>query len=253
MRTLSDQELLRYGRQLPLPGWGPDGQRRLKKARVIVAGAGGLGSSVLNCLTAAGVGYIRIVDSDTVELGNLNRQTLYTTADIGKLKAPAARDRLALLNPDIEVAALAESINGENVSGVVEGCHLIVDALDNLPTRLLLNQVAVSRNLPLFHGAVYGFQGSATTVVPPQTPCLRCLYQGAVPGNVPVVGVAPAVIGCVQATEVLKFLMGMGDLLTGRLLMYDGLGMSFSEVKVKKDPDCQACGPHRPLAGKPGP
>jgi adenylyltransferase/sulfurtransferase len=249
---LSDADLSRYARQLPLPGWGPDGQRRLKNARVIVAGAGGLGSGVLTCLAAAGVGYIRIVDSDTVELGNLNRQTLYTTGDIGRLKAPAARDRLALLNPDIEVAPLAKAISDENVSEVVEGCHLIVDALDNLSTRLLLNQVAVSRNLPLFHGAVYGFQGSATTVVPPQTPCLRCLYQGAVPGKIPVVGVASTVIGCVQATEVLKFLMGMGDLLTGRLLMYDGLGMRFSEVKVKKDPDCQACGSYRPPEGRPG-
>jgi molybdopterin/thiamine biosynthesis adenylyltransferase len=244
---LSDTELSRYARQLPLPGWGPEGQRRLKKARVIVAGAGGLGSSVLVNLAAAGVGYIRIVDSDTVELGNLNRQTLYTTSDIGKLKAPAARDRLALLNPDIEIAALAQSITSESVSDLVEGCHLIVDALDNLPTRLLLNRVAMRRGLPLFHGAVYGFQGSATTLVPPQTPCLRCLYQGVVSGHVPVVGIAPAIIGCVQATEVLKFLMGMGELLTGRLLMYDGLGMRFSEVKVKKDPDCQACGPHRPL------
>lgn len=249
---LSDAELSRYARQLPLPGWGPDGQRKLTDARVVVAGAGGLGSSVLTCLAAAGVGYIRIVDSDTVEMGNLNRQTLYTTGDIGKLKAPAARDRLAMLNPDIEVVSLAESISGENLSDVVAGCHLIVDALDNLPTRLLLNEVAVSRGLPLFHGAVYGFQGSATTVVPPQTPCLRCLYQGAVPGKVPVVGVTPAVIGTVEATEVVKFLLGMGDLLTGRLLMYDGLGMRFSEVKVKKDPDCQTCGQHHLPGGKPG-
>ncbi len=248
---LSDAELSRYARQLPLPDWGPDGQRRLKKARVIVAGAGGLGSSVLTCLTAAGVGHIRIVDSDTVELGNLNRQTLYTTGDIGKLKAPAARDRLAMLNPDIEIAALAQSITSESVHDLIEGCHLIVDALDNLPTRLLLNEVAISRNLPLFHGAVYGFQGSATTVVPPQTPCLQCLYQGAVPGKVLVVGVAPAVIGCVQATEVLKFLMGMGNLLTGRLLMYDGLGMTFREVKLKRDPDCQACRSQGSPEGKP--
>jgi adenylyltransferase/sulfurtransferase len=248
---LSDAELSRYARQLPLPGWGAEGQRRLKNARIVVAGAGGLGSSVLTYLAAAGVGYIRIVDSDSVELGNLNRQTLYTSGDIGKLKAPAARDRLALLNPDIEIAALTQSITSESVSHLVEGCHLIVDALDNLPTRLLLNEVAVRRTLPLFHGAVYGFQGSATTLLPPQTPCLRCLYQGVVPGKVPVVGVAPAVIGCVQATEVLKFVLGIGDLLAGRLLMYDGLGMRFSEVKVKKDPDCQACGPHRPLEAEP--
>lgn len=243
---LSDQELLRYERQLPLSGWGHEGQEALKKARVLVAGAGGLGSSVLIYLAAAGVGRIRIVDSDRVELSNLNRQTLYSTHDIGKLKAPAAKERLALLNPDIEIEALAESITGETVFDLVGEYPVIVDAMDNLPTRLLLNRVALERNLPLFHGAVYGFEGRATTIVPQQTPCLRCLYQGVLPGKIPVVGVAPAVVGCIQATEVIKYLIGVGDLLTNRLLLYDGVSMSFSEAKVKRDPNCKACGPRRP-------
>jgi molybdopterin/thiamine biosynthesis adenylyltransferase len=246
VRMLSGQELSRYERQLLIAGWGKEGQERLKKAEVLVAGAGGLGSAILIHLAAAGVGRIRIIDSDRVELSNLNRQTLYSINDIGKEKATAAKGRLALLNPDIEIEALAELITEKNVFDLVAH-YPIVDAMDNLPTRYLLNQVAVSRQLPLFHGAVYGFEGSATTIMPTQTPCLRCLYQGVLPGKIPVVGVTPAVIGCVQATEVIKYLIGMGELLTGRLLVYDGLSMRFSEARVKKDPNCEACGPSRPL------
>lgn len=242
----SGQGLLRYERQLPIAGWGKEGQERLKKAKVLVAGAGGLGSAILFYLAAAGVGKIRIIDSDRVELGNLNRQTLYSINDIGRQKATAAKERLAMLNPDIEIDALAESITDKNVFDLVAE-YPIVDAMDNLPTRYLLNQVAVSRQLPLFHGAVYGFEGRATTVMPPQTPCLRCLYQGVLTGQVPVVGVTPAVIGCIQATEVIKYLIGMGELLTGRVLVYDGLSMRFSEARVKKDPNCTACGPRQPL------
>jgi molybdopterin/thiamine biosynthesis adenylyltransferase len=243
----SGQGLPRYERQLAIPGWGKEGQERLKQAKVLVAGAGGIGSATLFCLAAAGVGKIRIIDSDRVELSNLNRQTLYSINDIGRQKAIAAKERLALLNPDIEIDALAESITEENVFDLVGEYPLIVDAMDNLPTRYLLNQVAVSRQLPLFHGAVYGFEGRATTVMPPVTPCLRCLYQGVLAGQVPVVGVTPAVIGCIQATEVIKYLTGLGELLTSRLLVYDGLSMRFSEARVKKDPNCTACGPRQPL------
>jgi molybdopterin/thiamine biosynthesis adenylyltransferase len=243
----SGQGLLRYERQLAIAGWGKEGQERLKKAKVLVAGAGGLGSVILLYLAAAGVGRIRIIDSDRVELSNLNRQTLYSINDIDRQKAIAAKERLSLLNPDIEIDALAESITEENVFDLVGEYPLIVDAMDNLPTRYLLNQVAVSRQLPLFHGAVYGFEGRATTVMPPQTPCLRCLYQGALTGQVPVVGVTPAAIGCIQATEVIKYLIGVGELLTGRVLVYDGLSMTFREARVKKDPNCTACGPRQRL------
>jgi molybdopterin/thiamine biosynthesis adenylyltransferase len=238
---LSDRELSRYNRQIVISGWGNEGQEKLKKARVVVAGAGGLGSSVLIYLAAAGVGHIRIVDSDKVETTNLNRQVLYTDQDIGRRKALAAAERLESMNFDIRVEGIVDIIGEENVSDLVAD-WAIVDAMDNLPTRLLLNRVAVRRRLPLFHGAVYSWEGRATTIIPDKTPCLQCLYQGVLPGRPPVVGVTPAVIGCIQATEVIKYVLGMGGLLTGRLLLYDGLAMVFNEMKVKKDPDCPVCG-----------
>ncbi len=237
---LSDRELARYNRQIMISGWGNEGQERLKKAKVVVAGAGGLGSVILIYLAAAGVGHIRVIDSDKVDVTNLNRQVLYTDSDVGREKALAAREKLESLNSDIRVEGIVSEISEENVSDLVADCP-IVDAMDNLPTRLLLNKVAVRRKLPLFHGAVYAWEGRATTIIPDKTPCLQCLYQGVLPGKPPVAGVAPAVIGSVQAAEVIKYLLGMGELLTGRLLMYDGLAMRFSEMKVKKDPDCPEC------------
>ncbi len=238
---LSDRESARYNRQIMISGWGEEGQERLRKASVAVAGAGGLGSAILIYLAAAGVGYIRVIDSDKVETTNLNRQVLYTDQDVGREKALAAAKRLASLNMDIRVEGIVSVIGEENVSDLVADCP-IVDAMDNLPTRYLLNKVAVRRKLPLFHGAVYAWEGRATTIIPGKTPCLQCLYQGVLPGKSPVVGVIPAVIGCVQATEVIKYLLGMGDLLTGRMLIYDGLAMRFNEMKVKKDPGCPECG-----------
>jgi molybdopterin-synthase adenylyltransferase len=238
---LSDRELARYNRQITISGWGNEGQEKLKKAKVVVAGAGGLGSTILIYLAAAGVGHVRIVDSDKVDRTNLNRQVLYTDADVGRKKARVAAERLESLNFDIRVEGIVDVIGEENVSDMVAD-FAIVDAMDNLPTRLLLNRVAVQRKLPLFHGAVYAWEGRATTIIPDKTPCLQCLYQGVIPGKAPIVGVTPAVIGCIQAAEVIKYLLGMGGLLTGRLLMYDGLAMTFNEMKVKRDPDCPVCG-----------
>ena len=238
---LSDRELARYNRQITIPGWGNEGQEKLKRAKVVVAGAGGLGSAVLIYLAAAGVGHIRVIDSDKVETTNLNRQVLYTDADVGRKKARVAAERLESLNYDIRVEPIVDVIGEDNISDLVAD-WAIVDAMDNLPTRFLLNRVAVQRRLPLFHGAVYAWEGRATTIIPDTTPCLQCLYQGVIPGKPPVVGVTPAVIGCIQATEVIKYFLGRGGLLTGRLLMYDGLAMTFNEMKVKKDPDCPECG-----------
>jgi molybdopterin-synthase adenylyltransferase len=238
---LSDRELARYNRQMTISDWGNEGQEKLKKAKVVVAGAGGLGSAILLYLAAAGVGYIRVVDCDKVEMTNLNRQVLFTDQDIGRRKALVAAERLEFLNHDIRVEPIVGVIGENNVSDLVTG-YLIVDAMDNLPARFLLNRVAVQRKQPLFHGAVYAWEGRATTIIPDKTACLQCLYQGAIPGNPPVAGVTPAVIGCIQATEVIKYLLGVGGLLIGRLLMYDGLAMTFNEMKVKKDPDCPVCG-----------
>jgi len=200
---LTKEELVRYERQIIIPGWGEQGQEKLKKAKVVVVGAGGLGSAILNYLAVAGVGSIRVIDGDTVELSNLNRQILHLEKDIGRKKVDSASDRLQSLNPHIEIEAIGEVIIEDNVFEML-GDYLIVDALDNLPTRYLLNRVAVKKNLPLFHGAVYGFEGRATTIIPGKTPCIKCLYKDVIPGKIPVVGVIPAVIGCIQATEVIK-------------------------------------------------
>jgi adenylyltransferase/sulfurtransferase len=238
---LSKRELERYERQIILPEWGEAGQLKLKQSKVLVVGAGGLGSSILTYLAIAGVGQIRIIDGDSVELGNLNRQMLHTDKGLGKKKVESARKRLQLLNPDIAIEIIGRTITEKNVYKLVED-YPVVDALDNLPARYLLNKVAVRKNLPLFHGAVYGFEGRATTIIPGETPCLRCLYQAVLPGKIPVVGITPGIIGCIQATEVIKYILGTGELLTNRLLVYDGLKLSFSEVRLKKNPNCAECG-----------
>ena len=238
---LTKEDSVRYNRQMMIAGWGKAGQEKLKRSKVVVAGAGGLGSAILTYLTAAGVGRIRVIDCDEVELSNLNRQVLYAHHGVGENKAASAKERLVSLNPHVEIEAVGERITEANVFDLV-GDYPIVDAMDNLPTRYLLNMVALRRELPLFHGAVYGFEGRATTVVPGKTACLRCVYQAVVPGKAPVVGVTPGVIGCVQATEVLKYILGIGELLTNRLLVYDGLALRFSEVRLKRDPNCPECG-----------
>ena len=241
---LTKEELVRYERQIIMPEWGEAGQEKLKKSKVLVAGAGGLGSAILTYLAVAGVGKIRIIDGDKVELGNLNRQMLHSDKDVGRAKVDSAKERLEALNPDIQIETICEVITEGNVFDLVAD-YPIVDAMDNLPTRHLLNSVAVRRCLPLFHGAVYGFEGRATTIIPGKTPCLRCLYQGVLPGKIPVVGVTPAVIGCVQATEVIKYILGIGEMLVGRLLVYDGLSMRFTELKLRKDPECEVCRAYR--------
>ena len=240
---LTEDELTRYDRQIMLKGLGEEGQEKLKKARVFVAGAGGLGSPISIYLAVAGVGNIRIVDHDTIELSNLNRQIMHGDGDIGKKKTESAIQKLNSLNKDINVEAISETITGDNVAELVGDSDVIVDAMDNLPTRYVLNQAAITKNIPFFHGAVYGFEGRAMTVIPGRTACLWCIYQGRVTqGKFPVIGVAPAVIGCLQATEVIKYITGLGELLTGKLLMYDGLNLEFTRLEVKRDPNCQHCG-----------
>ena len=240
---LTRDELERYDRQIMIDAFGEEGQEKLKRAKVIIAGAGGLGSSASMYLTAAGVGTIRVIDHDRVELSNLNRQVLHWDGDIGQRKADSAVQKLHKLNQGVKIEAMEETITEANVSQLVAGFDLIVDAMDNLPTRYLLNKAALERNIPFFHGAVYGFEGRAMTIIPGQTACLRCLYRGVVPRKkFPVIGVTPAVIGCIQATEAIKYIVGIGELLTNRLLTFDGLGMKFTEFKVKRDPSCEHCG-----------
>lgn len=241
---LTERELQRYDRQMMIYGFGEEGQEKLQKAKVFIAGAGGLGSPAAIYLAVAGVGTIRIADHDTVELSNLNRQILHQDENIGEEKAGSASDKLKKLNPDVNIETIADTITEANAAELVGDSDLIVDAMDNLPTRYLLNKTAIEKKIPFFHGAVYGFEGRAMTVIPGKSACLNCLYHGAAVPKVkfPVIGVTPAVIGCIQATEVIKYITGLGELLTGRLLNYDALSMKFTEFKVNRDPDCEHCG-----------
>ena len=241
---LTKEDLERYDRQIMIYGFGKKGQEKLKKARVLVAGAGGLGSPAAIFLAAAGIGNLVIADHDNVEISNLNRQILHWNENIGSGKADSAESKLKKMNPGINIETFDGTISETNIGELVSGCDAIVDAMDNLPTRYLLNKAAVTNRIPFFHGAVYGFEGRAMTVVPGKSACLYCLYHGAETPKekFPVIGVTPGVIGCIQATETIKYLTGMGELLNGRLLIYDGLRMSFSEMQVNRDPGCKHCG-----------
>jgi len=241
MLTPSERE--RYDRQIMIGEIGQEGQEKLKRSRVVIAGAGGLGSPIAIYLTAAGIGMIRMIDHDQVTLSNLNRQILHWEEDIGRKKVDSARTKLRSLNSAVEIEAIAETVTEGKVSQLVDGCDVIVDAMDNLPTRYILNRCAIQKNIPFFHGAVNGFEGRVMTIIPGKTACLRCMYRGPVPQEkFPVIGVAPAVIGIIQATEVIKHLVGIGKLLTNRLLIYDGLKVTFSEFAVNKNPNCDHCG-----------
>ena len=243
MDELNAAERQRYDRQITLKGFGEERQKKLKKTRVFIAGTGGLGSPIATYLAVAGVGEMRIVDNDKVELSNLNRQILHWQRDIGRVKVDSASEKLVQLNSEARIESINETIAEDNVLGLVDGCDVIVDAMDNLPTRYLLNKVALDKRIPFFHGAVRGFEGRAMTIIPGKTPCLKCLYPEAPPpSKFPVVGVTPGVIGCIQAAEVIKYIVGVGELLAGRLLIYDGLNMKFTELRVSCDPDCTHCG-----------
>jgi len=238
---LVEEEVKRYERQIRI--FGEKGQGKLKKAKVFIAGAGGLGSPISIYLTVAGIGKIRMVDHDIVELSNLNRQVLHWDNDIGKKKIESAQEKLKKLNPNVEVEVISKRINTGNVDELVSGFDMIVDAMDNFPTRYLLNKTALKKNIPLFHGAVYGFYGQATTIIPGKTACLRCIFPKAPPPTTfPIVGVACGVIGCIQATEIIKYILGMGSSLENRLLMWDGLNSTMEETSIEKNPWCEDCG-----------
>ena len=239
---LDAEELKRYDRQIMIPEIGQAGQEQLKAATIFVAGAGGIGSPVTIYLAAAGVGTIRLADHDRVDLSNLNRQVLHWDEDVGRKKVGSASEKLRRLNPHVKIEAMDETITEENAKDLASGCDGIVDAMDNLATRYILNKAAIDLNIPFFHGAVRGLEGRALTVVPGKGACLRCLYRGPVPQEkFPVLGATPAVIGCIQATEVIKYITGIGKLLINRLIVYDGLGLKFTEFKVNRNPECEHC------------
>ena len=239
---LTADERQRYHRQMLLDGWGNDAQETLKQSTVLIAGAGGLGSPVSLYLAAAGVGTLRICDFDVLELSNLNRQIVHDQTRVGLNKAISAKRTLETLNPDVAVVAITDTITEDTVDQIVGSATLILDCMDNFPTRYLLSDAAIRLRVPMIHAAVWGMEGQLTVLKPPATPCLRCLYPDSPPKETfPVIGATPGTIGCLQAIEALKCLTGVGTPLMGRLLVWDGLTAGFRQFPIRKDPACPAC------------
>lgn len=238
---ITDEERERYRRQLPL--FGERGQKSLRRARVLVAGMGGLGSVIALYLAAAGVGTLLVADDDGVETSNFNRQILHWCGDLGRPKSRSAKEKLSALNPLIRVEEVPGRIVETAIDGMIRDCDLIVDAVDNFPTRYILNGAALRKGIPFVHGAVRGFFGQATTVIPGKGPCLRCLFpESPPPESPPVVGATCGVIGSLEALEAIKLLTQEGETLAGRLFLWDGLALSADTVRFERNRGCPDCG-----------
>ena len=247
--SLSNQEVARYSRHLIMPEVGMDGQLKLKAASVLCIGAGGLGSPVAMYLAAAGVGRIGIIDFDVVDHSNLQRQVIHGTPDVGRPKLDSARDRLNALNPEVQVETHDVALSSENALELLAGYDVIVDGTDNFPTRYLVNDACVILGKPNVYGSIFRFEGQASVFATKDGPCYRCLYpEPPPPGLVPscaeggVLGILPGVIGTIQATEAVKLIIGVGEPLVNRFMIYDALRMRFRELKLRKDPQCPVCG-----------
>jgi len=248
---LTREELVRYSRHILLPQLGEEGQRALKKSRVLLVGAGGLGSPVALYLAAAGVGTIGLVDFDSVDLSNLQRQVLHGSSAIGSSKIDSARDRLRDINPNVVVDAFETRLTSANALEIARDYDIIVDGTDNFATRYLINDTSVLLGMPNVYGSVYRFEGQASVFGAPDGPCYRCLFREPPPPElVPncaeggVLGVVPGLVGTIQATEAIKLLLGLGETLVGRLLTIDAMTMAFRTIEIRKDPECPACGTH---------
>jgi adenylyltransferase/sulfurtransferase len=244
----TDQQIVRYSRQMVMPEVGGKGQERLLKGRVLCVGAGGLGSPAVQYLAAAGVGTLGIMDYDTVDLSNLQRQTIHA-GNVGKGKARSAAEFVTRLNPDVKTRVYEEPLSADNARRVFRDYDFIVDGSDNFSTRYLVNDAALLEGKPFSHGAILRFEGQVLTVVPGKGPCYRCVFVEAPPaGTVPtcqeagVLGAIPGIVASIQAAEAMRHLLGKGDLLVGRLLLVDALRMSFTELRVRRNPACPACG-----------
>lgn len=237
--TLSNSERERYARQIILPGFGEEGQKRLKSGSVLVIGAGGLGSPVAMYLAAAGVGHIGIVDGDCVDLSNLQRQVIHDSYAIGMPKAESARRRMLALNPEIDVTAIDRFLTPENITDVIAPYDFVIDATDSMTGKFMINDACVAAGKPLCHGAIFRYEGHLTTILP-GTPCYRCLFQSQPATGAPLgpLGVVAGIIGMLQATEAIKYLARIGTLLTGTLLRYDALDATFTRIRYKQSPDC---------------
>jgi sulfur-carrier protein adenylyltransferase/sulfurtransferase len=252
--TLSNDEILRYSRHLIMPEVGMDGQHKLKAARVLCIGAGGLGSPLALYLGAAGVGTLGLVDFDVVDYTNLQRQIIHTTADVGRKKLESAAEKLKAINPFLNIRRFETRLTSDNALELFRDFDIIADGTDNFPTRYLVNDACVLTGKPNVYGSIFRFEGQASVFATEPGPCYRCLYpEPPPPGLVPscaeggVLGILPGLIGVIQATEVIKLILGAGDPLIGRLLLVDALGMKFRELKLRKNPECPACGTHRTI------
>ena len=251
---LSKEEIQRYSRHLIMPEVGMEGQLKLKRARVLAIGTGGLGAPLGLYLAAAGVGHLGLVDFDVVDSSNLQRQVTFTTADVGKPKSEAAKARLSSLNPAIDIVSYETRLTSDNALELFRDYDIIVDGTDNFPTRFLVNDACVLLGKPNVYGSIFRFEGQATVFGYPGGPCYRCLYpEPPPPGLVPscaeggVLGVLPGIVGSIQAMETIKLILGAGEPLVGRLLLFDALAMRFRELKLKRNPDCPMCGNHRTI------
>jgi molybdopterin/thiamine biosynthesis adenylyltransferase/rhodanese-related sulfurtransferase len=252
--TLSNDEILRYSRHLIMPEVGMEGQQKLKAAKVLCIGAGGLGSPLALYLTAAGVGTLGIVDFDVVDYTNLQRQIIHTTADVGRKKLDSAADKLKAINPFLNLRTFDTKLTSANALELFREFDIVADGTDNFPTRYLVNDACVLTGKPNVYGSIFRFEGQASVFATEDGPCYRCLYpEPPPPGLVPscaeggVLGILPGLVGVIQATETIKLILGQGDSLVGRLLLVDALGMKFRELKLRKNPDCPACGTHRTI------
>ncbi len=251
---LTAEERARYARHLILPEVGMEGQQRLKAARVLCVGAGGLGSPLALYLAAAGVGTLGLVDFDVVDASNLQRQILHTTADVGRSKLDSAAEKLMALNPALHVVKHATALTSENALEILHDYDMVADGTDNFPTRYLVNDACVLTGKPNVYGSIFQFEGQASVFATPEGPCYRCLYpEPPPPGAVPncaeggVLGILPGLVGVIQAAEVIKLILGRGDTLAGRMLLIDALAMRFREIKLRRNPDCPVCGYHPTL------
>jgi adenylyltransferase/sulfurtransferase len=251
---LSNEEILRYSRHLIMPEVGMEGQLKLKQARVLVIGTGGLGAPLGLYLAAAGVGRLGLVDFDVVDSTNLQRQVTFGTSDVGRRKIEAAKDRLSNLNPGIQFDTYETKLTSDNALDILRGYDIVVDGTDNFPTRYLVNDACILLGKPNVYGSIFRFEGQATVFGYPGGPCYRCLYpEPPPPGLVPscaeggVLGVLPGIVGSIQAMETIKLILGTGEPLVGRLLIFDALAMRFRELKLRKNPECPACGERRTI------
>ena len=249
MVDFTDEQIERYSRHIILPEVGGKGQRKLLESKVLVIGAGGLGSPSAFYLAAAGIGQIGIVDNDVVELSNLQRQIIHGTPDLGRAKTESAKETINNLNSDVNVVTYQERLTSKNIMNIIKDYDIVLDGTDNFPTRYLVNDACALAKKTNVHGSIFRFEGQATVIKPFDGPCYRCLYpQPPPPGAVPscseagVLGVLPGIIGVIQAIEAIKIILGIGEPLIGRLLIYDALDMEFREVKVRRDPACPLCG-----------